>query len=375
MAVTCAAAAASVILGLLSGDARPGEVGSIAEIFVVFAGAATLAVIGALVVARHPRNPVGWITCFVGLSVALARFCVEYASYTVLAEPGALPFGTVMVWLSEWIWVPAMLVNTFLLLLFPGGRLPSPRWRPVAWLACAGMLGVALNEALSPGRLAEFPRGNPFGLDGAGGQIAEALSASYALVNIITLAAVASVVIRLRRASGNERQQLKLLAGGAAVFVVGVVLPTALPGTPRLPLLIGHVAIASAVGVGILRYRLFDIDVLINRALVYGSLTATLAGSYLGIVLLLQLVLSGLIAGSGLAVAGSTLAVAALFRPLLDASRRRSTAASSGASTTPCARSRRSAPGCAIRSTSMRSPASCGPSSARPCSPPTSACG
>ncbi|CAN5509441.1 hypothetical protein BH20ACT17_BH20ACT17_11100 [soil metagenome] len=153
VAVTCSAAIASVILGLLSGaDARPEEVGAISDIFVAFAGAVTFAVIGALVVARHPRNPVGWITCVVGLSVALFRFCVEYGLYAVLAQPGALPVGEVMVWLSEWIWVPAMLLGTLLLLLFPGGRLPSPRWRPVAWLAVAGMLGVGLSRGVLPGQ-------------------------------------------------------------------------------------------------------------------------------------------------------------------------------------------------------------------------------
>lgn len=314
-AVTCLASIAAVVLGLLSGrDARPAETGAIWEIFVVFAGAATLSIVGAFVVTRHPYNPVGWITCTVGLSVALARFCVEYATYVVLAKPGALPGGQAMVWLSEWIWAPAMMVGTFLLLLFPSGRLPSRRWRPVAWLAAAGMLGVTVHEAFSPGSLDEFPRENPFALGGAGGQFAEAVGPAYSLINIATIACVASLVIRMRRARGDERQQLKWLAVGGTVFVVGVVLSN-LPGTPRLPLLLGHVAVASAVGVGILRYRLYDIDVAINRTLVYGSLSATLAGAYLASVLVLQFVLSGMTSGSGVAVAGSTLAVAALFAP------------------------------------------------------------
>ncbi len=309
-AVTAVGVIGALILGLLSGaDARPDEGSSILEGFVSGAASVTFAITGALVAGRHRGNPVGWILCVVGLGLALALISIEYATYAVLAEPGSLPGGEAMFWLTEWIWLPTMLVGTFLLLLFPNGRLPSRRWRPVAWLAIAGMIGVALHEAFSPGKLDNFPRDNPVGLGGTAGELAEALAASYSLILIATIASLASVAIRLRRAKGDERQQLKWLVSGAVVLSIGINLPG------LLGIFIGLAAVAGAVGVGILKYRLYDIDVVINRTLVYGALTATLAATYLGGVLLLQLALSGITEGSGLAVAASTLSVAALFRP------------------------------------------------------------
>jgi len=221
-----------------------------------------------------------------------------------------------MAWLSEWIWLPSMLAGLLLLLLFPDGRPPSPRWRPVVWLTLVGAIGVAFHEALSPGRLSGFRRDNPFGLGGAGGELAEALAFSYALVTIAFLASAASLVVRLRRAGGDELQQLKWLASGGAVLFVGVLTTNLnLSAGDPFPIFVGLIAVAVAVGVSILKYRLYDIDVVINRALVYGALSATLAGTYLGSVLLLQFLLSGVTADNGLAVAGSTLAVAALFQP------------------------------------------------------------
>ncbi len=186
----------------------------------------------------------------------------------------------------------------------------------MAWLTLIGAIGVFCHEAFSPGRLSGFPRDNPFGLGGAGGELAEALAFSYALVTIAFLAAAASVVVRLRRASGDERQQLKWLASAGVLVFVGVLTTNLnLVGGDAFPIFVGQIAVAVAVGVAILRYRLYDIDVVINRTLVYGALTATLAGTYLGSVLLLQLALSGVTANNSLAVAGSTLAVAALFQP------------------------------------------------------------
>jgi len=303
---------AAVTLGLLGGaEVRPGEAKSILDVVVSGAAAVAFAIAGVLVTGRQRRNPIGWILCVVGLGLALNLFSVEYATYALLTEPGSLPGGEAMLWMGEWIWVPTLLVGTFLLLLFPDGRPPSRRWRPVAWLAGVGIIGVGFHQAFSPGKVEEFRRDNPLGLEGIGGDVASALGASFFLVIVAVLASVASLVVRMRRARGDERQQLKWLASGAVVFFIGFNLPVpSLLGT-----FVGQVAVAGAVGVAILKYRLYDIDVVINRTLVYGALTATLAGAYLGSVLVLQLALSAITEGSSLAIAGSTLAVAALFRP------------------------------------------------------------
>ncbi len=307
---------ATAILALVSGpDNRPAEAAPIGDMFLSGLASVTFATMGALIVARHPRNRVGWISCVLPLGLMLAFFSGEYANYSLLTEPDSLPGGVLMGWLSEWIWLPSMLVALLLLLLFPNGRPPSPRWRPVAWLTLIGAIGVFCHEAFSPGRLSGFPRDNPFGLGGAGGELAEALAFSYALVTIAFLAAAASVVVRLRRASGDERQQLKWLASAGVLVFVGVLATNLSLVGDAFPIFVGQIAVAVAVGVAILRYRLYDIDVVINRTLVYGALTATLAGTYLGSVLLLQLLLSGLTSGNGLAVAASTLAAAALFQP------------------------------------------------------------
>jgi len=282
---------------------------------VVGAVGVTFAVIGTLIVSRHPENPIGWILLVFGVSVGTILFAEEYSAYALLARPGSLPGGEAMLWLYQWVSVGTMPAGNLLLLLFPNGRLLSARWRPVVWLAFVGMIGVFLHEAFAPGLVDVIALENPLGLGGAAGDVAAALAFSYALVIASTIAGVASLGARMRRSSGEERQQLKWLASGAFVQLVGV-LASRVPGAPEvLPIFVGQAAMAVAVGVGILKYRLYDIDVVINRALVYGALTAMLAGTYLGSVLLLQLVLSTFTSGGGLAVAASTLAVAALFQP------------------------------------------------------------
>jgi hypothetical protein len=220
-----------------------------------------------------------------------------------------------MLWVYLWAFVGTMPVATFMLLLFPDGRLPSPRWRPAAWLVAAALTLVFLHSAFAPGRIADFPRDNPLGLDGIAGEIAGWLSLALPLVSVAALASVASLVVRLRRSSGDERQQVKWLATGGAVLFVGIVASNVPGGPGLLAILLGQMAVAAAVGIAILRHRLYDIDVVINRTLVYGALTAALAAAYLGSVLLLQLALNPLTASSNLAIAGSTLAVAALFQP------------------------------------------------------------
>ena len=314
-AITWLVIVAAWVLGLLSipEPRRAGEK-TVADIFVGGVADLAFATIGALIVSRHPRNAVGWISCAAALAMALSIFTGEWAFYALYAEPGSLPGGVTMAWLTEWIWIPAMLVVNTLLLVFPDGRLPSRRWRVVPWMAGVGMVGVAFHEAFSPGELAYFPLDNPYALGGAGKQLAEGLGAAYALVNIAGVASATAAAMRLRRSHGDERQQLKWLASSGIVLALGIFASNVLVDS-LLPIFAALVAVAAAIGIAVLKYRLYEIDVVINRTLVYGALTATLATVYVGTVLLLQLVLSSVTKGSGLPVAASTLAVAGLFRP------------------------------------------------------------
>jgi hypothetical protein len=209
---------------------------------------------------------------------------------------------------------------TFFFLLFPNGRLPSRRWRPVAWLAGFALGGI-LFGAFAPGSLLTSEVENPFGAAGTTGDIVAAVyGLGWTLSLIANLAAAISVVVRFRHARGEERLQIKWVAFAAGlnaftfVATYTVLQEVWKDADPVVPIL-GLVAIPIAAAFAIFKRRLYDIDVVINRTLVYGALTAILAGIYLGSVLLLQLALRPLTEESNLAIAVSTLAVAALFRP------------------------------------------------------------
>jgi hypothetical protein len=276
-----------------------------------------LAVIGAVVASRQRRNTVGWILCLIPMSLGLLILSAH--AYWALALNGnstAQP-AELMAWLASWIWIPAMIpMLTFFPLLFPTGHPPSPRWRPVLWIAAASIPFTFIGEALPSRRFEDYPVDNPFGI-GRAAELAGGLG--FILMATGALASVAALVVRFRRSHGVEREQLKWVTSAAVVFIIIFIVPTedfAGDNVGFAMLLVGILVIASAVAVAMLRYRLYDIDVVINRALVYGALTAMLAAVYLGSVLLLQLVLETITGGSGLAVAASTLGTAALFGPL-----------------------------------------------------------
>jgi hypothetical protein len=284
------------------------------------AASLAFATVGAVVATRVPENPIGWIFCLTGLMLAVAVCGAEYADQMLFIASDALPGGRTAAWLQEVAFVPTFGLLGLALLLFPNGRLPSRRWRPVVWLALAGMTLSFIGAALRPGPLTEpFTRvTNPAGITGLRGLMDTALGFGFVFGMASVALAALGLPARLRRSSGVEREQLKWLALAAAIAGLGLVADIALYIAAEID--VGGAAVLGlaftlfpvAAGAAILRYRLFDIDVVINRALVYGALTATLAGAYLGSVLLLQLVLSP---SSDLAIAGSTLAVAALFGP------------------------------------------------------------
>jgi len=265
----------------------------------------TLATTGAFVASRRPDNPIGWIFCAQGLWGAVVETWEAFAYHS-------LPTAELGQWVVGWSWVVDGAAYAVVFLLFPTGRLLSRRWKPALWLLVACCVLAVPGQAFN----GDNPE-NPFVIKSVVLDVMFALGMACLLSGLI--AALASLVIRYRRAAGIERLQLKQL-----VFAAGVLVPIMALAVPfyyesiavQVAIAMGLLLLPVAAGLAILRYRLYDIDVVINRALVYGSLTATLAAAYLGSVLLLQLALSGFTEGSALAVAVSTLTVAALFRPV-----------------------------------------------------------
>jgi hypothetical protein len=272
--------------------------------------AVAFALLGAVVAAHRPANPIGWLFLAIGLSGALGVVSNEYVTYTLATAPGALPGGSVAAWLSLWTWWPAYGLVPLVLLVFPDGRLPSPRWRWAAWLAGAGValltLGIAATTVGDPVRFA-LSEEEPGGLAGL------ILAVSVGAAAVSFLAGLASLALRWRRAWGNEREQLKWVAFAAGLaLVANIVLQVLqLPGLG----LAGVVLVPVGAAVAILRYRLYDIDRIISRTVTYGLLTALLGLVYVAGVFVFGRLLNPGGEDSTLAVAASTLAVAALFQP------------------------------------------------------------
>jgi len=270
-------------------------------------------VIGAVIASRLPNHPVGWICCAIGFVAAVDHFGGEYAVYALLAHPENLVGGKAMLWLQSWFWMLFIGLIVFLLLLFPTGRLPSSRWRPFAWASVAIIsAGVIYSSVISPDVRPDAPP-NPIQL----------------LVLFLGLVAAASVVVGRRGARGVERQQIKWLLYAAPVLFVGefIKFPAAfsLVGASwslwvgSLLVAVGGLGGPVAIGVAILRYRLYEIDSIINRTIVYASLTALLALVYLIGVATVQAIfrtLTGQEQQPQLAIVISTLLIAALFNPL-----------------------------------------------------------
>src|SRR5918997_4334308 len=323
-ALSLGLAALGLLLLVLGRAALPGV-----PVFEEWAEDAVVAVgfsaLGALVAPRFPlRNPIGWLFCALGLVAAVLLFCGEYAYYSLMARPGSLPGGEAAAWVVSWLWVVHSGLFAFLGLLFPDGRLPTPRWRPFAWLVVAAVAAGSVAVAYSPGPIDSLaPIRNPMGIEGIPNLVAPVEAVVFAL----TLGAALSLLVRLRRARGVERQQIKWFAYAAFVLASGAVVSWVISdavGAGWLRWDVGFVAtmvglagLPVAMGIAILRYRLYDIDLLINRTLVYGSLTAMLVALYFGAIVVLERVFV-LLTGqrSTLAVVASTLLIAAVFSPL-----------------------------------------------------------
>jgi hypothetical protein len=324
---------AGVPLYVLSSSARvAGTIGVLlgGAIFLVFP------LVGALVAARRPRNPIGWILLADGLLWNLSGMMDYYSDYGV-ARPGSLPLVVGMATINNWLWVPAVgLLGTYAFLLFPNGKLPSRRWLPLAWLSGVTIVLVGVQVGFTPGPL-EGLGGvrNPWGVL----VFPWMKTVPYLLIPLFLLCMVLSVfslVLRYRHSRGEERQQIKWIAFAASLIgslyvsamIGSIVYPQKTwfaPGSPVWLIVLEYAALLSftvipvAIGFAVLRYRLYDIDVVINRALVYGSLTVTLALVYFGGVATIQTAfraITGQEQQPQLAVVVSTLAIAALFNPL-----------------------------------------------------------
>ncbi len=280
--------------------------------------------VGAVIATRRPDNAVGWSLLAIGLALGVAFFGQVYADYTLVAHPDSLPGGAVAVWLSLWTPVLALVAATFFCLLFPDGRPPSTRWRWVGRLALTGGVLLVLGFSLAPGTLDErnYPGArNPVGVEGDGRLLEGTTTAGTALALVALLLAVLSMIVRFRRSIGVERQQLKWIvyAGAAAAsgFAFTLILSGPLANAVFAVAFLAFIGVPVAAGFAILRYRLYEIDLLINRTLVYVPLTAMLTLVYAGGVVGLQYVFRAFTGQeSTLAVVASTLAIAALFSPL-----------------------------------------------------------
>jgi hypothetical protein len=285
-------------------------------------------IVGAIVASRRPENAVGWLLCLFGLVFVMRHFSAQYAIYALIVQPDSLPAGEGLAWISSWVWILFIGFFVFFLLLFPTGRLPSRRWRPLAWLTVAVVLVGVISSAFSSGPIDGLgPIRNPLGIEGFRNLYEVIRSLIFPLLFAL---ATLSLFVRLHRAIGVERQQIKWFVYAAAVLASGLIPayislleeidpPLSFEWVGFALYTAGGAAIPITIGIAILRYRLYDIDRIINRTLVYGMLTGTLALVYFGGVATTQAifrVLTGQEQQPQLAVVVSTLVIAALFNPL-----------------------------------------------------------
>jgi hypothetical protein len=346
-AICVAMFVAVIVLDILSGSAKsPGDSTTLGTIGVAVSEAVSFVlflsfpIVGALIASRRPRNPIGWICLADGLLWMILAITASYSAYGV-TNPGSVPYPVVMGTIgNQWLWIPTVgLLGIYLVLLFPDGRLPSRRWRTLAVFSAVTIVLQSLAEGFAPGPL-ENQGGvrNPFGLEA----LPWLQTAAYIMLPLLPLCILASavgMVLRYRRSRGEVRQQIKWVAFvasfagilylcalvGPLLFVPEILGGARLPPPPLwLDLLsnaavLGFTGVPVAIGFAVLKYRLYDIDIIINRTLVYGSLTATLVAIYFGGVATMQTVfraLTGQEQQPQLAVVVSTLAIAALFNPL-----------------------------------------------------------
>jgi hypothetical protein len=309
--VWTASVAALCALSVANGTFAPDALTDSVPLLLAFAA---FLVVGALIVAHRPGNAIGWILSAIALLATIGALGEEYALYAT-TRPGSLPAPVLAAWLGAWTWYPTLaLALAFVPLLFPTGRPPTPRWRAVGWLAGVATAAFSALAALQPTlEIGDRAVDNPIGVPGVENPEGSVLGAVLlALILLATVAAVVSLVVRFRRSRGEERLQLKWFTFAGLLLPPVIFLGDFLPGALSNLATAVIVVLPVAAGVAILRYRLYEIDRLINRTLVYGLLTVLLGLGYAAVVLGLGQFLGH---QSSLVVAAATLAVAAAFQP------------------------------------------------------------
>jgi hypothetical protein len=289
-------------------------------------GVVSCVLVGGVVASRRPYNPVGWFFVVGAACFAVGEATFRYAVYGIIVEPGALPAAEALAWPQTWLWAPGVaLIVIFLPLYFPDGRLVSPRWRPVLWLAILLSVSFAVFSAVTPGEVSDVSGvTNPLGIEALRPVLRVVEVVLVWMFPVVVFLSVASLIFRFWRSRGEERQQMKWLTYAFAAMSIMILLTNWLdavnsvlyPVVDTLTSLV-FAGIPVAAGIAVLKYRLYEIDLIINRTLVYGTLTVMLVLVYLGGVVSLQYVFRALTGQeSQLAVVASTLAIAALFNPL-----------------------------------------------------------
>ena len=289
---------------------------------------ASFGVIGLLIASRRPENSLGWIFLWIGIGANAGNGASAYAHYALVTEPGSLPAGDWAAALGEFLWPVAIMSILLLLVLFPSGR-PASRYQ--RWLLWFGLFGIA---ALGLGGFLLLPReikiapgivvDNPAGIEAFAGALSK-LAMTAVVIPVVAFLSIGALIVQTRRSHGVERQQLKwfgysalamVLFNFVIVNIVKTLVPAVRGGGTDLLFIAAFALIPIGTGVAILRYRLYDLERIVNRTLVYSALTTVLGGAYVGLVFLLREMTGSWTRDSDIAVAGSTLAVATMFRPL-----------------------------------------------------------
>ena len=299
--------------------------GSISPSQAVFLTEFICAIVGAAIVSAHPGHTVGWLLCWIAFAAGVSAIVWDYGFSSSIGRPATLPGGLQILWVGTWSWIVPIGIGVPLLTLrVPDGRLLS-RFRPIEWVAIAGTAFLALGLAVTPGRMvAGSSAQNPFGLADATAAVTGLRTAGAALLLVAAVGSAVALVIRMRASSGEEGEQLKWIASAGALMTLtlayGLIAAFVFHAdlyNSLTPFFVATLALPVAIGVAIFKYRLYDIDIIINRALVYGGLTAILAGLYTaGIGLSQRLFVAMTGEKSDAAVLLTAFIVAAAFTPI-----------------------------------------------------------